>query len=39
MKILTKRINKNVKRCRKAKRDEDQDKMFELVDSKVIYDS
>lgn len=36
--ILTRRNQQNPKRCRRATRDEDQDKMFELVDSKVTGD-
>lgn len=34
-KILTRRNQQNVKRCREAQKDEDQDKMFVLVDSKI----
>lgn len=34
-KILTRRNQQNAKRCRKAQKDEDQDKMFVLVDSKI----
>ena len=36
--ILQRTYQRNPKRCRKATRDEDQDKMFELVDSKVTGD-
>ena len=34
-KILTRRNQQNAKRCRKAQKDEEQDKMFVLVDSKI----